>query len=139
MQLNQKMMMSLAAIAVIMSVMITRTNGQIKPIECCTTVSTQEITLPITGFKLQKRDPPCVNAVIFFTTEGPRCSYWKESWVKQKIQELKKIQLQVWGMKMNSTDSTPLFSLYTQLYICLDCKNIFDSFSKYLSVLFIAM
>ncbi|KAK2900671.1 hypothetical protein Q8A67_008786 [Cirrhinus molitorella] len=108
MQANQKMMMSLAAMAVIMSVMIMGTNGQIKHIECCTTVSTREITLPITGFKLQKRNPPCVNAVIFFTTEGPRCSHWKESWVKQKIQELKKIQLQVWDMKMNSTDSTPL-------------------------------
>uniref|UniRef100_A0A673HZM5 Chemokine interleukin-8-like domain-containing protein n=1 Tax=Sinocyclocheilus rhinocerous TaxID=307959 RepID=A0A673HZM5_9TELE len=121
MQLNQKMMTSLAAIAVIMSVMIMGTNGQIKPIECCTTVSTKEITLPITGFKLQKSNPPCVNAVIFFTTEGPRCSYWKESWVKQKIQELKKIQLQGmkmpicslllrWEMKMNSTDSAPLSS-----------------------------
>uniref|UniRef100_A0A671QD61 Chemokine interleukin-8-like domain-containing protein n=1 Tax=Sinocyclocheilus anshuiensis TaxID=1608454 RepID=A0A671QD61_9TELE len=110
MQLNQKMMRSLAAIAVIMSVMVTGTNGQIynKPIECCTTVSTKEITLPITGFKLQKRNPPCVNAVIFFTTEGPRCSYWKESWVKQKIQDLKTIQLQEWETKMDSTDSTPL-------------------------------
>ncbi|KTG43438.1 hypothetical protein cypCar_00003274 [Cyprinus carpio] len=79
MQLNQKMMMSLAAIAVIMLVMITGTNGQIfnRPIECCTSVSDKEITLPITGFKLQKYNPPCVNAVILET-------------------------------KMNSTDSTPL-------------------------------
>uniref|UniRef100_A0A8C2IT46 Chemokine interleukin-8-like domain-containing protein n=1 Tax=Cyprinus carpio TaxID=7962 RepID=A0A8C2IT46_CYPCA len=92
MQLNQMMMMSLAAIAVIMSVMITGMNGQNVPTECCTSVSTKEITLPIIGFKLQKRSPPCVNAVIFYTTEGPRCSYWKASWVNQKIQELKKIQ-----------------------------------------------
>uniref|UniRef100_A0A8C1CJ94 Chemokine interleukin-8-like domain-containing protein n=1 Tax=Cyprinus carpio carpio TaxID=630221 RepID=A0A8C1CJ94_CYPCA len=106
MQLNQKMMMSLAAIAVIMLVMITGTNGQIfnRPIECCTSVSDKEITLPITGFKLQKYNPPCVNAVIFFTTEGPRCSYWKASWVNQKIQELNS-KLET---KMNSTDSTPL-------------------------------
>ncbi|XP_059419311.1 chemokine (C-C motif) ligand 34a, duplicate 3 isoform X2 [Carassius carassius] len=107
MQFNQ--MMSLAAIAVIMSVIFSGTNGQIhnKPIECCTSVSDKEITLPITGFRLQKRNPPCVNAVIFFTAEGQRCSHWKESWVKQKIQELKKIQLQERGTKMNSTDSTP--------------------------------
>ncbi len=39
-------------------------DGQIKPIECCTTVSSTEITLPITGFKLQKRRPPCVNAIM---------------------------------------------------------------------------
>ncbi|KTF78653.1 hypothetical protein cypCar_00024624 [Cyprinus carpio] len=110
MQLNQRMMMGLAAIAVIMSVMITGTNGQNKPIECCTTVSTKEITLPITGFKLQKREPPCVNAIIFFTAKGDYCSHWKESWVKQKVQELKTIQLQEWHMKMNSTDSTPLSS-----------------------------
>uniref|UniRef100_A0A8C1T2V5 Chemokine interleukin-8-like domain-containing protein n=1 Tax=Cyprinus carpio TaxID=7962 RepID=A0A8C1T2V5_CYPCA len=128
MQLNQKMMMSLAAIAVIMLVMITGTNGQIfnRPIECCTSVSDKEITLPITGFKLQKYNPPCVNAVIFFTTEGPRCSYWKASWVNQKIQELnsKSLMNKEWKFlntkmpmcslllrletKMNSTDSTPL-------------------------------
>ncbi|KAK2900670.1 hypothetical protein QQF64_015358 [Cirrhinus molitorella] len=107
MQLNQKMMMSLATIAVIMSVMIMDTNGQNKPAECCTTVSSKEITLPITGFKLQKRNPPCVKAVIFFTTEGLRCSHWRQGWVRQKIQELTK--LQGWE-KMNSTVSTPLFT-----------------------------
>uniref|UniRef100_A0A673KH59 Chemokine interleukin-8-like domain-containing protein n=1 Tax=Sinocyclocheilus rhinocerous TaxID=307959 RepID=A0A673KH59_9TELE len=105
MQLNQKMMMSLAAIAVIMSVMVTGTNGQNKPVECCTAVSTKEITLPITGFKLQKRNLPCVKAVIFFTTEGLRCSDWKQGWVRQKIQELSKRHR--WE-KMNSTVSTPL-------------------------------
>ncbi|XP_056323603.1 chemokine (C-C motif) ligand 34a, duplicate 3 [Danio aesculapii] len=103
---NQKMMMRLAAIAVILSVMITETNGQNRFVQCCTSVSTKEITLPITGFKLQIRNPPCLKAIIFFTTEGPRCSHWKESWVKEKIQELKRFQ--AWDEKMNSTDSTPL-------------------------------
>uniref|UniRef100_A0A671KIB9 Chemokine interleukin-8-like domain-containing protein n=1 Tax=Sinocyclocheilus anshuiensis TaxID=1608454 RepID=A0A671KIB9_9TELE len=70
-------------------------DGQIKPIECCRTVSTKEITLPITGFDLQKSNPPCVDA----------CSHWKQRWVKQKIRELSK--LQGWEMK-NRTVSTPL-------------------------------
>uniref|UniRef100_A0A672KBC1 Chemokine interleukin-8-like domain-containing protein n=1 Tax=Sinocyclocheilus grahami TaxID=75366 RepID=A0A672KBC1_SINGR len=73
MQLNQKMTMSLAAIAVIMS-----------PIECCRTISTKEITLPITGFDLQKNNPPCVDAVIFFTSDDPKCSHWKRRWVNKQ-------------------------------------------------------
>nr|XP_055059131.1 uncharacterized protein LOC129442857 isoform X2 [Misgurnus anguillicaudatus] len=111
MQFNQKMMMNFAVIAVIMSVMIMGTNQQ--PIkldvsdECCTSVSTTEITSPITGFRLQKRNGSCVNAVIFYTDEGALCTHWKESWVKQKVQELRKLQRQ----KITSTVSTPLMKI----------------------------
>ncbi|XP_065123188.1 chemokine (C-C motif) ligand 34a, duplicate 4 [Paramisgurnus dabryanus] len=116
MQFNQKMMMmKFAVIAVIMSVMIMGTNQKtIKldvSVDCCTSVSTTEITSPITGFKLQKRNLPCVNAVIFYTDEGMHCSHWKESWVKQKVQELKRLQLKETGIKINSTVSTPLVKM----------------------------
>ncbi|XDV27806.1 hypothetical protein PO909_031288 [Leuciscus waleckii] len=88
------MMMSLAAIAFITSVMIMGTSKMEKnrPVECCTSVSTNEITLPITGFKLQKSKPPCVKAVIFYTSEGPRCSHWSETWVWEKLQDLRKLK-----------------------------------------------
>nr|AXF84183.1 chemokine ligand 34a [Ctenopharyngodon idella] len=105
MQLNQRMMKSLAAIAVIMSVMIMETNGQFKPVECCKSASIVKITSNITGFKLQRENPPCVKAVIFFTSEGEMCSHWREKWVMEKVRELRKLQGQ---QKMNSTVSTPL-------------------------------
>ncbi|XP_059419312.1 chemokine (C-C motif) ligand 34a, duplicate 3 isoform X3 [Carassius carassius] len=94
MQFNQIMTMSLAAIAVIMSVMLSGTNGQNRPIECCTSVSTKEITLPITGFRLQQRNLPCVRAVV----------HWKQGWVRQKIREFSELHRR----KTNSTVSTPL-------------------------------
>ncbi|ROJ35243.1 hypothetical protein DPX16_2757 [Anabarilius grahami] len=92
MQLNQKMMKSLAAIAVIMSVMIMETNGQNIDIQCCKSASTKKITSPITGFKYQNENLPCVKAVIFFTSEGQRCSHWREKWVREKIREFRKLQ-----------------------------------------------
>nr|XP_055059134.1 uncharacterized protein LOC129442857 isoform X5 [Misgurnus anguillicaudatus] len=107
MKFNQKMMMNFAVIAVIVSVMIMGTNGRIGINRCCTSVSTKEITSPITGFRLQRRNPPCVRAVIFYTAEGRWCSHWKQSWVKQKVKELKKLQRQ----KITSTVSTPLMKI----------------------------
>ncbi|KAK9979068.1 hypothetical protein ABG768_012514 [Culter alburnus] len=93
------MMKSLAAIAVIMSVMIMETNGE-SPIECCRTVSTKKITVPITGFRFQTQNLPCVTAVIFNTTEGPMCSHGGLKWVREKVKQLMKLQRQ---QKMNST------------------------------------
>ncbi|KAK9951792.1 hypothetical protein ABG768_028209 [Culter alburnus] len=86
------MMKSLAAIAVIMSVMIMETNGEEKSFECCTRVSTKKIMVPITGFKIQKENRPCVTAVIFNTTEGPMCSHGGLKWVREKVKELMKLQ-----------------------------------------------
>ncbi|XP_048019223.1 C-C motif chemokine 4-like [Megalobrama amblycephala] len=100
MQLNQKMMKSLAAIAVIMSVMIMETNGEESPFGCCTSVSTKKITVPITGFRYQKQNLPCVTAVIFNTTKGEMCVHGGIKWVREKVKELMKLQRQ---QKMNST------------------------------------
>ncbi|KAG8009622.1 hypothetical protein GBF38_017983 [Nibea albiflora] len=53
--------------------------------KCCETVSKQEITEPITGYMIQKRNPPCVRAVIFQTATGLYCSYLGAPWVQAKI------------------------------------------------------
>ncbi|XP_035392295.1 chemokine (C-C motif) ligand 34a, duplicate 3 [Electrophorus electricus] len=92
MHLIQTRASSLAVMALAMCISVMWANGQPVNPNCCTMVSTQEITLPITGFKLQKPRPPCVKAVIFFTSNGTWCSHWKESWVLDKIKELRKFQ-----------------------------------------------
>ncbi|KAI4891429.1 hypothetical protein NFI96_018616, partial [Prochilodus magdalenae] len=89
MQLSLK---ALAIISAVLCIAVMGTNGQQKLGECCREVSTKNITVPITGFRLQNRDPPCVKAVIFYTANGAMCSHWRESWVQDKIRELRKLQ-----------------------------------------------
>ncbi|KAG9343536.1 hypothetical protein JZ751_013702 [Albula glossodonta] len=79
------------AIAVILSLTIIGAYGN-KIHNCCTEVSTQKITKPILGYRIQRRNLPCVRAVIFVTEEGEHCSHWKEEWVLQKVQEIEKIR-----------------------------------------------
>ncbi|KAI9519468.1 hypothetical protein NQZ68_027649 [Dissostichus eleginoides] len=52
---------------------------------CCKTVSKKEITDPIIGYYTQKRNPPCVTAIIFQTEKGYFCSYLRSPWVLLKI------------------------------------------------------
>uniref|UniRef100_A0A3B1J935 Chemokine interleukin-8-like domain-containing protein n=1 Tax=Astyanax mexicanus TaxID=7994 RepID=A0A3B1J935_ASTMX len=110
MQPSQKTMCSLAVFSAVLCIAIMGANGQQKQHECCKEVSTENITVPITGFRLQRKNPPCVRAVIFFTAEGPKCSHWRESWVREKVMELGKLQAAEKGLKMNSTTTAPLQS-----------------------------
>ncbi|KAF3836456.1 hypothetical protein F7725_029014 [Dissostichus mawsoni] len=52
---------------------------------CCKTVSKKQISDPIIGYYTQKRNPPCVTAIIFQTEKGYFCSYLRSPWVLLKI------------------------------------------------------
>uniref|UniRef100_A0A8C5AES6 Uncharacterized LOC115548874 n=1 Tax=Gadus morhua TaxID=8049 RepID=A0A8C5AES6_GADMO len=71
-----------------------------KVYECCKKVSTLKINITISGFRFQRKDPPCVKAVIFKTTEGEQCVYWRLAWVMAKVKELR-------AANKNSTNASP--------------------------------
>ncbi|KAJ8384311.1 hypothetical protein AAFF_G00206680 [Aldrovandia affinis] len=82
-------MRTIAVVAVILSLTVIGTDGN-KAHNCCTEVSTQNITVPILGYRIQRRDLPCVRAIIFETEEGEICSHWKQDWVFKKVQEIER-------------------------------------------------
>ncbi|CDQ78217.1 unnamed protein product [Oncorhynchus mykiss] len=65
-----------------------KSSGADKVHNCCTEVSRQKITVPIIGARMQKKNPPCVKAVIFETEDGEICSHWKEAWVRHTFIQL---------------------------------------------------
>ncbi|CAL8399861.1 unnamed protein product [Arctogadus glacialis] len=58
--------------------------------ECCTKVSTQQITKTIVDYMVQKKNLPCVNAVRFQTESGRLyCCKRNEPWVMRKVKQLR--------------------------------------------------
>ncbi|XP_030204899.1 C-C motif chemokine 4 isoform X1 [Gadus morhua] len=69
--------------------------------ECCTTVSTKQITETIVDYMVQKKNLPCVNAIIFQTESGRLyCCKHNEPWVMKKVRQL-------WAKKRAALASTP--------------------------------
>uniref|UniRef100_A0A665WR89 Chemokine interleukin-8-like domain-containing protein n=1 Tax=Echeneis naucrates TaxID=173247 RepID=A0A665WR89_ECHNA len=79
-----------ALVAIFLVVLLEYGSTAEKVAPCCKTVSTEEITEKITGYTIQKAEPPCVQAVIFHTEKGLFCTYLRAAWVLPKIQDFRK-------------------------------------------------
>ncbi|CAL8400123.1 unnamed protein product [Gadus morhua 'NCC'] len=80
---------SLLLLAVVVALIGQGSAAVLKVSECCTTVSTQQITETIVDFMVQKRNNPCVKAIIFLTESGRLyCCKHDEPWVLRKVREL---------------------------------------------------
>ncbi|KAK5607045.1 hypothetical protein CRENBAI_009640 [Crenichthys baileyi] len=82
----------LTCLAFLFGVIMEASASEIKIIKCCVEVSDQSITAPIIGYRIQRKNLPCVRAVIFKTAEREICSHWKQDWVFEKIKELEQLR-----------------------------------------------
>ncbi|KAJ8011716.1 hypothetical protein DPEC_G00061130 [Dallia pectoralis] len=90
-------------LVIIINSLIASSSGSIKEFKCCTEVSADKINATIIGFRFQKRNPPCVKAVVFETEDGEICSYWKADWVRRTLVQLEQARK---SMNQNPTVST---------------------------------
>ncbi|KAG1944119.1 chemokine CCL-CUa [Pimephales promelas] len=94
---TQRILMRSLAVVFFTSVIWTITAGAQQKVEmtCCEDVSRltrEDFPDPIIGFRMLKRNPPCLKAVVFKTERGEFCFDWRQPWV-QKEQSSKKQSL----------------------------------------------
>uniref|UniRef100_A0A667Z897 Chemokine interleukin-8-like domain-containing protein n=1 Tax=Myripristis murdjan TaxID=586833 RepID=A0A667Z897_9TELE len=105
-------------VAVVLATLAASESTESKLKSCCEEVSSVEITEPIIGYHLQRRNPPCVPAVIFQTEKGSFCAYVGAPWVRAKVNELRYVSC-------SRTLQADLSTLHT-LACLLTCRIIFS-------------
>uniref|UniRef100_A0A3Q3KDW7 Chemokine interleukin-8-like domain-containing protein n=1 Tax=Monopterus albus TaxID=43700 RepID=A0A3Q3KDW7_MONAL len=111
MQMCIRRLACLAVLAGVLAMLTTTASVPIKITKCCTEVSVMNVTAPIVGYRIQKKNPPCVRAVIFETTEGEVCSHWRQDWVFDKIKELEKVRREKKTTSSPTTGGTPQYHI----------------------------
>uniref|UniRef100_A0A3P8PRK2 Chemokine interleukin-8-like domain-containing protein n=1 Tax=Astatotilapia calliptera TaxID=8154 RepID=A0A3P8PRK2_ASTCA len=80
------MVKSVSLFALVAVVLVAVSGSDVsKVFECCKTVTSKKIIEPILEYRVQRKNPPCVNAVIFQTQSGLYCINGRAHWVQAKI------------------------------------------------------
>ncbi|XP_015456884.2 C-C motif chemokine 24-like [Astyanax mexicanus] len=87
MQISAAVMRSLAMVAIIALSIYTPTGAE-KVSPCCVAVSRSRVVEPILDFKLQKKDAPCVGAIIFVTAKKQYCIDPRQSWAQKTVKDM---------------------------------------------------
>ncbi|XP_078137213.1 uncharacterized protein LOC144537396 isoform X2 [Sander vitreus] len=102
-----------SALVVIVLVAMFQSGSAEKLASCCKKVTNQEITEPISGYLVQRANPPCVQAVIFQTKSGLFCSYLNAPWVRRKVVAFEKAKAQAAASSVAPSTPVSLLSIVT--------------------------
>ncbi|XP_036414193.1 uncharacterized protein LOC118798759 isoform X2 [Colossoma macropomum] len=112
---QQKMTVSPTSVSPHDDLEITSTyTGAEKVSSCCVSVSSSVVVEPLKSFRLQKRNPPCIKAVILETEKGTFCIDPNQAWVQKKIEEFRRQQkMTVSPTSVSPHDDLEITSTYT--------------------------
>ncbi|CAK6969268.1 uncharacterized protein LOC128382855 [Scomber scombrus] len=102
-----------ALVAIVIVALADTGSAAEKLASCCESVTRQVITEPILGYLVQRRNPPCVQAVIFQTEKGLFCSQLTAPWVRSKIVAFEKAKAKATRSSVVSTTPVSLLSIIT--------------------------
>ncbi|KAK2859841.1 hypothetical protein Q5P01_004461 [Channa striata] len=101
-------------VAIVLVVLTESGSAAEKLATCCTKVTKEELTDPISGYLVQKNAvAPCVRAVIFQTDKGLFCSYVRAPWVARKIRAFEKEKSKSTTLSPVSPSGVSLLSIIT--------------------------
>ncbi|KAK2870215.1 hypothetical protein Q8A67_024607 [Cirrhinus molitorella] len=95
---TQRILLRTLAVAVVIASVIWTTTAAVESqkdaaLQCCTKVSTAEVTDPIINIRLQHENMKrCVKAVIFETERGKFCCDPTQRWVQKKVKQFLRAQ-----------------------------------------------
>ncbi|KAM6971577.1 uncharacterized protein LKV04_017138 [Tautogolabrus adspersus] len=110
---NSREMLKSTFVALVLVAMVQSVSAAEKLASCCETVTNQEITEPITGYMVQRPNPPCVLAVIFQTQTGLYCSQLTAPWVRKKVVAFERAKAKATSSSVVPSSTASLLSIIT--------------------------